>query len=64
VIHLGLNNRYPGIRVAQVNRRGQHGNNMIDKVADFEAVLKDPRASPDQRVEPLKFLVHQLETMQ
>ena len=39
-------------------RDGQHGNNVIDKIADFEKVLKDPKTSKDDRAEALKFLVH------
>lgn len=39
-------------------RDGQHGNNVIDKISDFTAVLKDPDASKSKRAEALKFLVH------
>jgi hypothetical protein len=39
-------------------RDGQHGNNVIDKVTDFEKVLKDPKASKADKTEALKFLVH------
>jgi hypothetical protein len=39
-------------------RDGQDGNNVIDKITDFQAVLKDPKASRTNRVEALKFLVH------
>jgi hypothetical protein len=39
-------------------RDGDNGNNVIDKISDFEKVLKDPKASKDDRAEALKFLVH------
>lgn len=39
-------------------RDGRNGNNVIDKINDFETVLKDPKASKNDRVEALKFLVH------
>ena len=39
-------------------RDGGHGNNVIDKITDFEKVLKDPKASKGDRAEALKFLVH------
>jgi len=39
-------------------RDGDHGNNVIDKISDFEAVLKDPKATKDTKAEALKFLVH------
>jgi hypothetical protein len=39
-------------------RDGDHGNNVIDKISDFEAVLKDPKTSKNDRAEALKFLVH------
>lgn len=39
-------------------RDGHGGNNVVDKINDFKAVLKDPKASKTDRVEALKFLVH------
>ena len=39
-------------------RDGQHGNNVVDKIGDFKAVLKDPKATSQARAEALKFLVH------
>ena len=39
-------------------RDGRHGNNVMDKVSDFRAVLKDRKASKQDRAEALKFLVH------
>jgi hypothetical protein len=39
-------------------RDGQKGNNVVDRTADFEKVLKDPSASKESEVEALKFLVH------
>ncbi|HEY2584453.1 MAG TPA: S1/P1 nuclease, partial [Tepidisphaeraceae bacterium] len=39
-------------------RDGQHGNNVIDKIGDFKAVLNDLKASKAQRAEALKFLGH------
>jgi hypothetical protein len=39
-------------------RDGQKGNNVVDKIADFEKVLKDPNASKNAKAEALKFLVH------
>lgn len=39
-------------------RDGRHGNNVIDKISDFEAVLKDSKTSKNDRAEALKFLVH------
>ena len=39
-------------------RDGQNGNNVIDKIADFEAVLKSSQSSKTDRAEALKFLVH------
>lgn len=37
---------------------GRHGNNVINKIEDFKAVLKDPKSSKPDRTEALKFLVH------
>jgi len=39
-------------------RDGQNGNNVTDKINDFKAVLEDPKATRNARVEALKFLVH------
>ena len=39
-------------------RDGDHGNNVVDKITDFENVLKDPKAKKDDKAEALKFLVH------
>lgn len=40
------------------NRDGQHGNNVIDQINHFAAVLADHKASKRDRTEALKFLVH------
>jgi hypothetical protein len=39
-------------------RDGKRGSNVIDKINDFKAVLKNPNASKSDRAEALKFLVH------
>lgn len=39
-------------------RDGRQGNNVIDKINDFRALLKDPKAPKHDRAEALKFLVH------
>ncbi len=39
-------------------RDGKHGNNVIDKINQFERVLSDHNASKEKRAEALKFLVH------
>jgi nuclease S1 len=39
-------------------RDGHHANNVIDKIADFTAVLKDPKTTKDAKAEALKFVVH------
>jgi len=39
-------------------RDGQNGNNVVNKIVDFTAVLQNPKATKDARVEALKFLVH------
>jgi len=39
-------------------RDGQNGNNVVDKIADFKAVLQNTKAAKDGRVAALKFLVH------
>lgn len=39
-------------------RDGKNGNNVIDKINDCQATLKDLKASKNDRVEALKFLVH------
>jgi len=39
-------------------RDGKHGNNVIDKINQFERVLSDHNASKEKRGEALKFLVH------
>ena len=39
-------------------RDGKHGNNVIDKINQFERVLSDHNAPKEKRAEALKFLVH------
>jgi hypothetical protein len=39
-------------------RDGKNGNNVIDKIGDFEKVLVDKTAPIEKRAEALKFLVH------
>lgn len=39
-------------------RDGKHGNNVIDKIDQFERVLLDHNVSREKRAEALKFLVH------
>jgi hypothetical protein len=39
-------------------RDGDDGNNVVDKITDFEKVLKDPNAKKTEKAEALKFLVH------
>lgn len=40
------------------SRDGKHGNNVADKIRDFQEVLEDPKPSKNDRAEALKFLVH------
>jgi hypothetical protein len=39
-------------------RDGENGNNVIDKINDFEKVLTDKTKSKEERAEALKYLVH------
>src|SRR4051812_44485600 len=39
-------------------RDGGHGNNVIDKLDEFEKVLSDKSASKEKRAEALKYVVH------
>jgi hypothetical protein len=39
-------------------RDGRDGNNVIDKISDFEKVLADKSAPKEKRAEALKYLVH------